>query len=93
MVERNSEVHTTHFIDSGEAIANGAKISDDREITIVVYYDSKIVGIEERRLNGMIVFTPSRARQLQVFEKAVALMADNPTLTVGEAVKAAAKTE
>jgi len=91
-LEKTVETHTTHFIDSGEAVANGAKVSDERPVEITVFQDWKAVGTELRRLNGMTVFTPSRARQLQVFEAAVSELSKSSDPAVVAAVVKAVRT-
>jgi len=88
-VERTTETHTTHFIDSGEGIANGAKIIDERPTLIAVFKGGAAVGTEERRLNGMVLFTPTKARQLQIYEHALNAVLTHPDSGVRAAANAA----
>lgn len=83
-VEKNTEKHTTHFIDAGDPISNGVKVSDPSEVSIVIYKDGKPIGQESRSLSGLMVLTPNRYRSLLIIEHAsVAFLkahgADTPT--------------
>lgn len=91
-VERSVETHTTHFIDAGEGINNGAKVLDDRPVAIVVYRNGAVVGAETRPVAGMVLFTPNRARQLSVYADAIdALLTEAPD-AVRDSVEAAVRT-
>jgi hypothetical protein len=75
-IERTTETHTTHFIDAGDPVNNGAKVIDDDPTLVGIYRGGKAVGTEERRLNGMMLLTPDRYRELLLKEHAFRALAN-----------------
>lgn len=78
-LEKTTERHVTHFIDAGDPLNDGAKISDDRPVVIVVYENGKAVGSETRPLAGMMVLTPNRYRALLIAEAVLSALLNRHT--------------
>ena len=71
VVEKTTEVHTVHLIDSGSPINNGLKVISDDEIPVAVFTDGTKVVTSKRRLNGMFVVMPDRYLELMDYEIAI----------------------
>lgn len=71
VVEKTTETHTVHLIDSGSAVNNGLKVISDDEIQVAVFIDGAKPFVAKRRLNGMYIVTPDRYLELRDYEVAL----------------------
>lgn len=71
VVEKTTETHTVHLIDSGSAINNGLKVISDDEVQVAVFIDGTKPFVAKRRLNGMYIVTPDRYLELRDYEVAL----------------------
>lgn len=71
VVEKTTEKHTVHLIDSGSPVNNGLKIISDSEIDVAVFNNQPVPVVAKHRLNGMFVVTPDRYSELRDYETAL----------------------
>lgn len=77
VVEKTTETHTVHLIDSGLSINNGLKIMSDEDIEVAVFTGEGKPFTSKRRLNGMFVVMPDRYLELTDYETTIIRFLEN----------------